>query len=112
MSRKVSTAQGRRSRRLVTFLWVAGLSALVITLLALEQTALLYVLATLGVTALLVVVAAADLSGARRALSAGPAPADDAAAIGTGIASAMPPPATTTTSSSSARPAPRAAKRR
>ncbi|MBA3766802.1 MAG: hypothetical protein H0W99_07410, partial [Acidobacteria bacterium] len=79
MSRRVPTAQGRRSRRLTTFLWVAALSALVITLLALEQTALLYVLATLGVTALLIVVAAADLSGARRALS-GPAPADDAAA--------------------------------
>ncbi len=110
MSRRVPTAQGRRSRRLVTFLWVAGLSVLVITLLALEQTALLYVLATLGVTALLVVVAAADLSGARRALAAGTAPADDAAAIGTGIASVMPP--TTTSSSSSARPAPRAAKRR
>ncbi len=107
MSRRVSTAHGRRSRRLTTFLWVAALSVSIITLLALEQTALLYVLATLGVTALLIVVAAADLSGARRALSAGTAPADDAAAIGTGIASTVPP-ATT----SSARPAPRAAKRR
>jgi peptidoglycan/LPS O-acetylase OafA/YrhL len=107
MSRRVSTAQGRRSRRLITFFWVAALSVLIITLLALEQTALLYVLATLGVTALLIVVAAADLSGARKALSGAPAPADDAAAIGTGIASTMPPAAT-----ASARPAPRAAKRR
>lgn len=110
MSRKVSTAQGRRSRRLTTLLWIAALSALVITLLMLEQTALLYVLATLGVTALLVVVAAADLSGARRALSGTPAPADDAAAIGTGISSTMPQSNTTTTAS--ARPAPRAAKRK
>src|SRR3982750_2745832 len=110
MSRRVSTTQGRRSRRKVTFIWVAALSVLIITLLVLEQTALLYVLATLGVTALLIVVAAADLSGARKALSesVAPAPADDAAAIGTGISSTMP--ATTTTAT--ARPAPRAAKRR
>lgn len=107
MSRRVSTAQGRHSRRLATILWVAALSVLVITLLMLEQTALLYVLATLGLTGLLVVVAAADLSGARRALSTEPAPADDAAALGTGIASTMPPAA-----ASAARPAPRAAKRR
>ena len=105
MSRRVSTAQGRRSRRLTTFLWIGALSVLVITLLVLEQTALLYVLATLGMTALLVVVAAADLSGARKTLS-GPVPADDAAALGTGIASTMPP------TTSSTRPAPRAAKRR
>lgn len=106
MSRRVSTTQGRRSRRMTTLLWIAALSALVITLLALEQTALLYVLATLGVTVLLVVVAIADLSGARQASSGSPAPADDAAALGTGIASTMPP------TTSSARPAPRAAKRR
>jgi peptidoglycan/LPS O-acetylase OafA/YrhL len=105
MSRRVSTAQGRRNRRLITFLWIAALSVLIITLLVLEQTELLYVLATLGMTALLVVVAAADLSGARKTLS-GPVPADDAAALGTGISSTMPP------TPSSTRPAPRAAKRR
>lgn len=106
MSPRASTAHGRRSRRLTTFLWVAGVSALVIALLWLEQTALLYVIATLSLTALLVIVAAADLSGARRAATE-PAPADDAAAIGTGIASTISP-----TTTSSARPAPRAAKRR
>jgi peptidoglycan/LPS O-acetylase OafA/YrhL len=104
MSRRVSGAQGRKSRRLSTFLWVAALAAVIITLLILEQTALLYVLATLGMTALLVIVALADLSGARKALSE-PAPADDAAAIGSGISSAIPQP------NNPARPAPRAAKR-
>src|SRR5215210_3390550 len=93
MSRRISGAQGRKSRRKFTFLWVAALAVIVITLLVLEQTALLYVLATLGVTALLVVVALADLSGARKAMTES-APADDAAALGTGIASTMP--ATTT----------------
>jgi hypothetical protein len=111
MSRRVATTQGRRSRRLVTFLWVAGISLLVIALLWLEQTALLYVLATFGLTALLVIVAASDLSGARRALAeaATPPPADDAAAIGTGISSTMP---ATPTAAPRTRPAPRAAKRR
>ncbi|HYY55885.1 MAG TPA: hypothetical protein VE842_01065 [Pyrinomonadaceae bacterium] len=110
MSRRVSTTQGRKSRRKITLLWVAGLSAVIITLLVLEQTALLYVLATLGLTALLVVVALADLSGAHRSL-AEPAPADDAAAIGTGISSNM---AATTATATAAprRPAPRATKRR
>lgn len=108
MSRRVSTTQGRRSQRMVTFIWVAALSVLIIALLVLEQTALLYVLATLGLTALLVVVAAADLSGARKSLADSTAPADDAAALGTGIASTMP----ATTATAKARPAPRAAKRR
>lgn len=110
MSRRVATTHGRRSRRLVTFLWVAGISVLVIALLWLEQTALLYVLATFGLTALLIIVATSDLSGARRALAesaaAAPLPADDAAAIGTGISSTMP-----ATAKTAARPAPRAAKR-
>jgi hypothetical protein len=90
---------------MVTFLWVLAVSALVITLLVLEQTAVLYVLATLGVTVLLLIVANADLSGARRNMSE-PAPADDAAALGTGISSSMPQP------TMPARPAPRASKRR
>ena len=89
---------------MMTLLWVAALSAVVITLLVLELTALLYVLATLGLTALLVIVAMSDLSGARKAL-AETAPADDAAAIGTGISSAVP------QANMPARPAPRARKR-
>ena len=110
MSRRAATKQGRRSRRMVTFLWVAGVSALVIVLLWLEQTALLYVLATFGLTALLVIVASSDLSGARKALAeATPPPADDAAAIGTGISSTMP---ATSSAAPRTRPAPRAAKRR
>jgi peptidoglycan/LPS O-acetylase OafA/YrhL len=104
MSRKVSTAQGRKSRRNITLLWVAVLVGVTITLLALEQTALLYVLATVGLTVLLVIVAMADLSGAHKTLNE-PAPADDAAAIGTGISSTMP------QQSAPARPAPRARKR-
>ena len=107
MSSRVSMAQGRKNRRMMTYLWVAGLVIVVITLLMLEQTALLYVLATVGVTILLVVVALADLSGSRRGLSE-PVPADDAAAIGTGISSAMP----QTKPAATARPAPRASKRR
>jgi hypothetical protein len=109
MSRRVSTTQGRRSRRKTTLLWVAVMTAIIITLLALEQTALLYVLATVGVTVLLVVVALADLSGARRSM-AETVPADDAAAIGTGISSNMPAPAPPAPTAP-ARPAPRARKR-
>lgn len=111
MSRRVSTARERRNRRMTTWLWVAALVIVVITLLVLEQTALLYVLATLGVTILLVVVAMADLSGARRTLSE-PVPADDAAAIGTGISSSMPRSTTAAAAAQPARPAPRASKRK
>jgi hypothetical protein len=97
---------------MTTFLWVASLVIVVVTLLYLEQAALLYVLATVGVTILLVIVAMADLSGARRSLSE-PVPADDAAAIGTGISSSMPRSTTTTTTAAPrARPAPRASKRK
>ncbi|GEM_PF-2912740 len=53
------------SRRTITLLWVAGVSALIIFLLYKEQIAILYLLATLSVTALLVIVATADLSGAK-----------------------------------------------
>lgn len=81
---------GRNKSRRVTYMWIAAMAAAVIALLYWEQTALLYVLATLGVTALLVVVAVADLSGKQKA-SDEPAPADDSAAIGSGIASNAPP---------------------
>jgi hypothetical protein len=67
-----------------------GVGLIVFLLIYFEQTAILYVLATLGVTALLMIVAFADLKGVPNA-SELPNPADDAAAIGTGISSALPP---------------------
>jgi peptidoglycan/LPS O-acetylase OafA/YrhL len=80
MSRRVNPSAGRRSRRLNTILWVAGLAAITIILIRSEQTEILYILATLGVTALLVIVAMADLKGTD-GLATSPAPGDDAAAI-------------------------------
>jgi heme O synthase-like polyprenyltransferase len=71
------TAQKRRRR--MTFLWILVVSAVIITLLVLEQVAVLYVLATLSVTLLLIVVAWSDLEG-RRA-TAQKTPFDDSAAI-------------------------------
>ena len=61
--RSKTQASERRRRKLITFIWIALLSLLVITLIYWEQTALLYILATLGVTALLIVVAVTDLGG-------------------------------------------------
>ncbi|HEX8001034.1 MAG TPA: hypothetical protein VF528_21810 [Pyrinomonadaceae bacterium] len=82
--RAVARGGARKSRRgLKTFLWVAGLGALVIVLIYFEQTAILYLLATLGLTGLLIVVAMSDLDG-RRAAGASDL-GDDAAAIGSGI---------------------------
>lgn len=46
----------------MTLGWFLGLSALVITLIYLEKTAILYILCTLGVAALLMVVAFSDLA--------------------------------------------------
>ncbi|HEX8143218.1 MAG TPA: hypothetical protein VF553_11525 [Pyrinomonadaceae bacterium] len=111
MSRNVSTAQGRKNRRKITYLWVAALVIVIVTLLALEQTALLYVLATVGLTILLVIVAMADLSGSQRSMGEA-VPADDAAALGTGISSAVPQATTTASAAATPRPAPRASKRR
>jgi uncharacterized membrane protein len=61
--RSKTQASERRRRKLITFIWIALLSLVVISLIYWEQTALLYILATLGVTALLVVVALSDLGG-------------------------------------------------
>jgi peptidoglycan/LPS O-acetylase OafA/YrhL len=61
--RSKTQASERRRRKVITFIWIALLSLLVIALIYWEQTALLYILATLGVTALLIVVAVADLGG-------------------------------------------------
>jgi hypothetical protein len=63
MNRK-TVAGDRRRRRLFTALWALVLSAVVITLIYLEKTAILYILCTLGVSALLMVVAVADLAHA------------------------------------------------
>ncbi|HEV8370156.1 MAG TPA: hypothetical protein VGQ39_19545 [Pyrinomonadaceae bacterium] len=61
MNRK-TLADDRRRRKIITALWVLGFSALVITLIYREMTAVLYILATLGVTALLLLVAFSDLA--------------------------------------------------
>ncbi len=73
-----------------TLLWIAGIGLIVFLLIYFEQTAILYVLATLGITVLLLIVAFADLKGVPNASDL-PKPADDAAAIGTGIGSTLQP---------------------
>lgn len=60
MNRK-TLAGDRRRRKMITLLWALGLSAVVITLIYFEKTAILYILCTLGVTALLLIVAFSDL---------------------------------------------------
>ena len=90
MSQRLTNNRGRKtSGRNRTLLWIAGVGLIVFLLIYFEQTAILYVLATLGLTVLLLLVAFADLKGARNAAEL-PKPADDAAAIGTGIASTLP----------------------
>jgi len=61
MNRKTITGE-RRRRKMITLGWVVALTAIVITLIYFEKTAILYILCTLGVTALLVIVALSDLS--------------------------------------------------
>ena len=92
------------SGRLTSWLWVAAIAAVIIALLYFEQTALLYVLATLSLSALLIIVAVADLGAAKKSLAGSTPPADDAAAIGTGIGSTLP--------AASTPPAARTAKRK
>lgn len=60
MNRK-TLAGDRRRRKLMTALWAAALSLVVILLIYFERTAILYILCTLGVTALLLVVAFSEL---------------------------------------------------
>ncbi|OLE53831.1 MAG: hypothetical protein AUG51_11110 [Acidobacteria bacterium 13_1_20CM_3_53_8] len=92
MSRRLpSAAAARRRRRTRTLIWVAALAIITISLIYFEQTALLYILATLGVTVLLIVVAMADLAGTEKTAAQTPVPADDAAAIGSGMAAASTP---------------------
>ena len=92
MSRRLpSAAAARRRRRTRTLIWVAALAIITISLIYFEQTALLYILATLGVTVLLIVVAKADLAGTEKTVAQTPIPADDAAAIGSGMTAASAP---------------------
>ncbi|HMF55111.1 MAG TPA: hypothetical protein VK619_02015 [Pyrinomonadaceae bacterium] len=92
MNRRLSSAvAARKRRRTRTLIWVAALAALTISLIYFGQTEVLYILSTLGVTALLVVVAMADLSGKEKAGAQTPVPADDAAAIGSGMTTAAAP---------------------
>jgi hypothetical protein len=91
MSQRLAINRARKtSGRNRTLLWIVGVGLIVLLLIYFEQTAILYVLATLGVTALLLIVAFADLKGIPNADDL-PQPNDDAAAIGTGISSAIPP---------------------
>ena len=95
MSRRAPTTGARSSSkrgRRNTLLWIGGMTALVIGLLYWEKIALLYVLATLGLTALMIIVAMADLGGSKKIAGGEVAavPADDAAAIGSGISSTLP----------------------
>ncbi len=83
MSRKANRG---RNRRFITFAWLAALTLLTVFLIYRELTSVLYILATLGVTALLIVVAFADLSRHEKFSTESP-PADEAAAIGSGISS-------------------------
>lgn len=69
MSARKSLADDRRRRRLITALWVVGLSTLIIVLIYKELTAILYILATLGVTVLLLIVANSDLNQTDRGAS-------------------------------------------
>ena len=66
MSTRIVSNKARRRRHAITYLWIAGLAVLTVSLIYWELTALLYILATLGVTALLVVVALSDLAGAEK----------------------------------------------
>ena len=61
MNRK-TLAGDRRRRKLITVLWALGVTALVVTLIYLEKTAILYILCTLSIAALLLIVAFSDLA--------------------------------------------------
>ena len=91
MSQRISSGRGRQKNRLKSpWLWIIGVTLVVVLLIYFEQTAILYVLATVGMTVLLTIVAFADLKGADRGDDPS-SPPDDAAAIGTGIGSVITP---------------------
>jgi hypothetical protein len=94
MSRNLSRAAAesvRKKRRRNSILLSLAAIVVIVVLLVTEQVAILYLLATLGVAALLIVVAFADLHGAQTAAATvEPVPADDSAAIASGIARPTP----------------------
>jgi hypothetical protein len=57
-------AGDRRRRKMITALWALGITALVVTLIYLERTAILYILCTVSVAVLLLIVAFSDLAHA------------------------------------------------
>ncbi len=61
MNRK-TLAGDRRRRKLITALWALGTTALVVTLIYLEKTAILYILSTVSIAVLLLIVAFSDLA--------------------------------------------------
>ena len=116
MSRNYSRAAAdslRKRRRRNSLLVSAVAVVIIVTLLLTEQVALLYLISTLGVVGLLLVVAFSDLHGAREPASAlAPAPADDSAAIGSGITGTATGAAATTTFGAAAPRRPRRRPRR
>ncbi|HEY0006127.1 MAG TPA: hypothetical protein VGB17_15210 [Pyrinomonadaceae bacterium] len=93
MSRRPNVKGGRQKQRGrgKTFFWIAALAIVTIALIYYEQAAILYILATLGVTAILIIVALANL---KDKVADEPLPADDSAAIGSGITATLPQTAT------------------
>ena len=65
MNRK-TLAGDRRRRKLITMLWALGVTAVVITLIYLERTAILYILCTVSIAVLLLIVAFSDLAHEQR----------------------------------------------
>jgi hypothetical protein len=61
MNRK-TLANDRRRRKLITVLWALGTTAIVVTLIYLEKTAILYILSTVSIAVLLLIVAFSDLA--------------------------------------------------
>jgi len=61
MNRKTISGD-RRRRKMITMLWALGVSAVVITLIYLEKSAILYILSTVSIAILLMIVALADLA--------------------------------------------------
>ncbi len=59
---KRTLAGDRRRRKMITALWAAGFSILIMILIYKELTAVLYILATVGVAVILMVVAFSDLA--------------------------------------------------
>ena len=61
MSQK-TLAGDRRRRKMITALWSLAITAVVVTLIYLERTAILYILCTVSIAVLLFIVAFSDLA--------------------------------------------------